>query len=226
MERFTGKTAELMALISDEQENLVKIEGMIVELDKYRGQNVVFSPGVLLQPGRYRCRIVVRDLDTGEAAVAKSNALVGKASDRNLILGQPLLLVPGAGSICLEEKRPETKSPQRWTDIYSFDTRASRPLLGPLPKDVSRILALIPFYRKNLAQGDIHYTAHAVSFSDKRDIPITCTELERMPKAGFQAQFLELELGHLEPGEYALYFMAQDSSSKDTSYAQTTLVAR
>jgi VWFA-related protein len=226
MERFTGKTAELMTLISDEQENLVKIEGMIVELDKYRGQNVVFSPGALLRPGRYRCRLVVRDLDTGEAAVAKSYALVGKTSDRNLILGQPLLLVPGAGSFCLEEEKPETKSRQKWTDIYSYDTRAFSPLLGPLPKDVSRILALIPFCQKNLTQGDINYQAYMVGLSDKQNIPITCAELERMPKAGFQAQFLELELGHLEPGEYVLYITAWDSSTKDTSYAQTTLVVR
>ena len=226
LERFTGKTAELIALISDEQGNLIKIEGMIVELGKYRGRDVVFSPGALVQPGRYRCRIVVRDLDTGQAAVAKSYALVGKTSDRNLILGQPLLLVPGAGSVCLEEKRAETKSRQTWTDIYSYDTLASRPLLGPLPKDVSRLLALIPFCQKTLTQGDINYQAYAISFSDKRNIPVACTELQRMPKAGFQTQFLELELGHLEPGEYALYFMAQDSSSKDTSYAQTSLVVR
>jgi VWFA-related protein len=226
IERFTGKTAELVALISDEQGNVVKIEGMTVELDKYRGQNVVFSPGALLQPGRYRCRVVVRDLDTGEAAVAKSYAFVGKTSDRNLILGQPLLLVPGAGSFCLEEKRPETKSRQTWTDIYSYDTRAFRPLLGPLPKDVSRLLALIPFCQKNLTPGDINYQAYVVSFFDKQNIPITCAELERMSKAGFQAQFLDLELGHLEPGEYVLYITAQDSSTKDTSYAQTALVVR
>jgi len=226
LEGFTGKTAELMALVFDEQGNVIKIEGMIVELEKYRGQNVIFSPGALLQPGRYRCRIVVRDLDSGEAAVAKSNALVGKASDKNLILGQPLLLVPGAGSSCLEDKKPEAKSRQTWTDIYSYDARSFRPLLGPLPKDVSRIQALIPFSQKNLIQGDIHYTAYAVNLSNQQNIPVTCTELERMSRAGFQAQFLEMELGHLEPGEYALYFVARDSSSKDISYAQTTLVMR
>jgi hypothetical protein len=91
---------------------------------------------------------------------------------------------------------------------------------------VSRILALIPFCQKNLTQGDINYQAYMVGLSDKQNIPITCAELERMPKAGFQAQFLELELGHLEPGEYVLYITAWDSSTKDTSYAQTTLVVR
>ena len=65
-----------------------------------------------------------------------------------------------------------------------------------------------------------------VSLSDQQNIPVTCTELEQMTKAGFQEQFLELELGLLEPGEYVLYIVAQDSSTKESSYGRTTLVVR
>jgi len=226
MERFTGRAAELVALISDEQENLAKIKGTEIALDRLRGKNVVFSPGFVLQRGRYNCRLVVRDLDTGKAAVAKSSALVGKSPDRNLILGQPLLLVRGSGSFYLEEKKPDAKSRQTWTDVYSFDSRAFTPLLGALPKDVSRIQVLLPFCQKSLSPGEINYQSYVVSFSSQQNIPVTCAERELVPKAGFQVQFLELELGHLEPGEYALYIMARDSLTKDTSYAQTTFVLR
>ncbi|MEW5900420.1 MAG: VWA domain-containing protein [Acidobacteriota bacterium] len=226
MEKFTGKTAEVVALSSDEQGNIAKIEGMVFEPNKYRGQNVIFSPGMMIQPGRYRCRLVLRDLDTGEAAVGQSQALIGKTPERNLILGQPLLLVPGPGIFCLEEKKPETLSRRKLTDIYSFDARASRPLLDALRRDVSRIQALVPFCQKNVSPGDVNYQAYVVGFSSKQNIPILCIELEHLPKDGFQAQFLELELGQLDAGEYVLYIMAQDSSTKDTSYAQTTFVVR
>jgi VWFA-related protein len=226
MEKFTGKTIELVALISDEQKNLVKVEGMAIELGKQRGRDVIFSSGALLRPGRYGCRLVVRDLDTGEAAVAKADALVVKPPERNLVLGQPLLLIPASGSLYLEQKRPEKKGLRAWTDIYSFDSRAFRPVLSPLPREGAKILALTPYSQRIPSPGDIHFEAYLVSLSSTQNIPVPRTELEAVPKADFQVQPLELELGPLEPGEYALYIMARNSFTGEASYAQTTVSVR
>jgi hypothetical protein len=196
------------------------------ELGQSRGRTVVFSPGVVLRPGRYKCRLVVRDMDTGEAAVAKSHLAVGKPGEKNLSLGQPLLLVRGSAYFYPGGKTPEAKTRQELTDIYSFDCLVFRPLLGPLPKEAPKILALVPFCRRGLSPGEIKYKAHAVSLSSQQSVPISCTELECLPKAGFQVQSLELGFGHLEPGEYALYVIAQDASTKETAYTQTPLVVR
>jgi VWFA-related protein len=226
LEKFTGKTAELVTLIFDEQENLVKIDGMEFDFAELRGRNVICSPEISLRPGRYKCRLVIRDLDTGDAAVAKADASVAKPSERSLILDQPLLLVPESESVYLEAQISDKKSHQMWNDIYSFDSRLFTPLIGPLPKGTSKILALIPFSQTRLSQADITYKAHLVHFSSRQNIPVACAELERMSKEGFQVQSLELELGDLSPGEYVLYILAQDSLIKETSYAYTILIIK
>jgi VWFA-related protein len=226
LEKFTGKKAELVTLIFDEQGNLVKIDGMEFDFAELRGRNVIFTPEISLQPGRYKCRLVIRDLDTGEAAVAKVNASVAKPSERSLILDQPLLLVPKSGPVYLEAQVSDKKSHQMWNDIYSFDSRLFIPLIGSLPKGTSKILALIPFRQTSLSQADITYKAHLIHFSSRQNIPVACAELEQMSKEGFQVQSLELELGDLSPGEYVLYILAQDSLIKETSYAYTTLTIK
>jgi len=226
LEKFTGKKAELVILIFDEQENLVKIDGMEFDLAELRGKNVICAPEISLQPGRYKCRLVVRDLETGDAAVAKASASVAKPSERNLILDQPLLLVPESGSVYLDEQIQQKRRRQMWGDIYSFDSRLFTPLIGPLPKGTSKILALIPFNQASLSPADIIYKAHLVDLSSRQNIPVTCVELERVSKEGFQVQSLELELGELLPGEYVLYILAHDSSIKETSYVYTTLIIK
>ena len=113
-----------------------------------------------------------------------------------------------------------------WGDIYSFDSRLFTPLIGPLPKGTSKILALIPFNQASLSPADIIYKAHLVDLSSRQNIPVTCVELERVSKEGFQVQSLELELGELLPGEYVLYILAHDSSIKETSYVYTTLIIK
>ena len=226
LEKFAGERAELVTLIFDEQGNLVKIDGMEFDIAEFRGKNVICSPVTSLRPGRYKCRLVVRDLDTGDAAVAKANASVAMPSERSLFLDQPLLLVPESGFVYLEEQMSEKKSRQIWNDVYSFNSRLFMPLIGPLPKGTSKILALIPFSQTSLSQADINYKAHLVNFSSRQNIPVACAELERLPKGRFQVQFLELELGELQPGEYVLYILAQDSLTKETSHVHTILIIK
>ncbi len=226
VERLSGKTVEVVSLIFDEEENLVKIDGMEFDIDQFRGKNIVCSSGASLRPGRYKCRLVVRDLDTGEAAVARGAAFVAKPSERNVILGQPLLLVPESGSVYLGEQMSEKKSRQIWNNICAFDSRLFTPLIGPLPKATSKILALIPVSQTSLSQADITYKAHLVNFSSKKNIPVACVKLERMSKEGFQVQSLELEIAEQQSGEYVLYILAQDTSTKEVSYVYTTLVVQ
>jgi len=118
----------------------------------------------------------------------------------------------------------EKKSEQVWNDVYSFDSRQFTPLIGLLPKGTFKISALIPFRQAVLSQADIIFKAHLVNLSSRQNIPVVCSELERMSKEGFQVQSLGLELGELQPGEYVLYILAQDSSTGETSFVYTTLV--
>ena len=199
---------------------------MEFDISEFRGKNAVCPPGASLRPGRYKSRLVIRDFDTGEAAVAKAYAPVAKPSERSLILGQSLLLVPESGFVYLWEQMQEKKSRQIWNDVCSFDSRLSTPLIGPLPKGASKISALIPYRQASLSGGDIVFKAHLVNFSSRQNIPVACAQLERISKEGFQVQLLGLELGGLQTGEYVLYILAQDSSKKQTSYVHTTLLVR
>jgi len=72
MEKFSGKKAEFLTLIFDAKENLVGLQRREADLTKYRGTDVFYAAGAALVPGRYRYRLVIRDMETGTSAIASA----------------------------------------------------------------------------------------------------------------------------------------------------------
>jgi len=100
----------------------------------------------LLPPGDYDCRVVIRNLETGQTAVARDRTSIAAASDA------PLTLLPAApspaGSRDILFRRPEKEERVRRghtlpDGVYPFDPKQYSPWTSELPARFVEVYALV-----------------------------------------------------------------------------------
>jgi hypothetical protein len=72
---LTGKS-EFIAVIFDDKENIVTLKRNEKETFTLTGKRFSFGAAFSLPPGRYQCRLVIRNLESGRAAVASATAVI------------------------------------------------------------------------------------------------------------------------------------------------------
>ena len=75
-ERLTGAKAEIVTLVYDERDDLADLRRSEEAMSRLKAGAVIFASRMTLAPGAYKCRVIVRDLDTGIAAVSTSRVFV------------------------------------------------------------------------------------------------------------------------------------------------------
>jgi VWFA-related protein len=223
LERFAGRKAEIVAVIFDDKDNVAGLQRREADLTKYRGMDVYFTSGAALAPGAYKCRIVIRDLETGAAAVAFSTAAVAKPAIVGLSLHTPLLLDAGSNFAYLEAAASKTRDKLGWMDAYAFDRAKYSPLVASAPGGAQKIYASLPCAVTGLVAPDIVLSAFLIRSSTGESIPLPITVLDKSGTKNAERRFLEISIAGVPAGQYRLYLHAEDAASKSVSYAQTAL---
>jgi len=226
MEKFSGKRAEFIALLFDAKENLVDLQRREADLANYRDRDVLFASGAALAPGAYRCRLVLRDMETGTSALASARVHVARKAFVGLSLHSPLLLVPESNVAYLEAATGKKKVMTEWNDFYVYDRAQYSPLAGEVPKGAARLFVAVPCSIVGLVQPEIVMTADLVNSASGERIPLAGSILERVQKEGGETQFLELLLNNIPPGKYLLYLHAEAAGTKYVSYTKASLIIK
>jgi VWFA-related protein len=74
-EIMTGPV-EMITVIFDEKEDIAAFKKSQVKVSTLKGENVSFGGSFSLSAGTFRCRFVIRNLETGRAAVGSATAVV------------------------------------------------------------------------------------------------------------------------------------------------------
>jgi len=229
VEKLTGNKVEIMSFIFDEQDNLTVLRRAEENLSKYGDKDIYYASGASLQPGNYKCRLVIRDLVTGAAAVASTKAYVPPRSEQGIRLYTPLLLVPAKNSAYLEGRLSDKKGAEEgvssWGRYYPFDPGQFSPLAGELRPETTKLTAIVPCAAPGAPLSTLDYTARLINAAGE-DIPVLVSFLDRTTKDNVQIQMMELHFGTLKPGHYALYIFALEPGTKDVSHVQVPLVIR
>jgi len=226
IEKFSGKKVELVSFVFDEKENLAGLQRLEADLTKYRGMIVFCTSGMSLEPGRYNCRLVIRDLNTGDGAVASVPANVAKKASAGLSLHSPLLLVPESSFIYLEGMDTKKKGTFSWKEVYPYDRAQYSPIIGDVPKGTAKLFAVAPCSLQGTVQPDISMTATLIDSVSGARIPLPFSVLNKTRKENLEIQFLALPLNGVPPGKYLLYLHAEDAGTKSVSYAQMPLIIK
>jgi hypothetical protein len=72
---LAGKS-EFVAVIFDDKENIVTLSRNEKKTFALTGELFSFGASFSLPPGKYQCRLVIRNLETGRGAVASATAVI------------------------------------------------------------------------------------------------------------------------------------------------------
>ncbi len=226
IQKFSSKNVELISIVFDEKDNLAGLQRAEANLTKYRGMDVFFTSGASLKPGSYKCRLVIRDLETGNAAVASAQAYVVKKASIGLSLHSPLLLVPESNFAYLEGAGSRKNAGLTWKDAYPYDRAQYSPLVEGAAMRTERLFAIIPCSVAGIVQPNVTLTAFLINSASGEIIPVALSAINKSEKAGIEIHLVEFALANIPPGKYRLYLHAEDVQTTSVSYAQTTLTIK
>jgi VWFA-related protein len=78
MQEISGKNVEIVCLLFDEMDNIMGLKKGEIDFSKLSGSVYLHILKILLPPGKYKGRVVIRNLETGEAAVGSTSVVIAK----------------------------------------------------------------------------------------------------------------------------------------------------
>jgi hypothetical protein len=234
LDLFAEGRSEIVRFIFDARGDLVELRRTEEALGRYANRSLYYSTRTALDPGEYKCRIVVRNLESGAAAVATAAALVPAltARSRPLALLPPLLLTDEpAGAVYLEGRTKVSDSetllaPDRMSP-YPFDFRNYAPLFGRVVRGHPTTVALLPC----VVVGD--YDPEEISLraavinsetGETDSVDVRC--LDGVPSGDVLYLPLVIATGDLAQGTYALHFYAEHAGNGAVAHASAVLTIR
>jgi len=204
-EEFPGQTAEIVALFFDAQDSLLSLQRVAVPVAEYREKETLFSAATSARQGATKCRIVVRDLDTGRSAVASTTSFSGPSSGQSLSVFSPLPVIEGGGLFFLEGVVKGTAETPSWRRIYDYDASAFSPVIGDEPVGSRKIDVILPYSAPGLTVSGLTFQANLVNSNTGENFAVSL-ELKELTKSGtIDAEQLEIPLDRVPNGRYLLY---------------------
>ncbi|MBN1271082.1 MAG: VWA domain-containing protein [Candidatus Aminicenantes bacterium] len=214
IQELSGEDMEIVSIVFDTQNSIVKIGRDKMDFTQLPAGNIYYSNFTSLYAGEYKCRIVIRNLETGKGAVASASVMVLDAQDQGLKLFPPLLINPEEQGSYIKEPPP----------VYPFHSNQYFPLVDPLAPETERILCVLRCSYSGIKSPDIHLSASLIRTSGETGvaIPTAISIRDRYQEGATEIFLLEIQTAGLLSGEYFLYFFAKDSLSPSKATANTT----
>jgi len=165
-------------------------------------------------PGRaYKCRVVVRDLETGRAAVAAAQS-VFIAPSRGIQLYPPLFFIPERGARYIPAESAKSSKRERaipLSRVFPLDSGQYAPHIEKRVRRDSEIWAGIRC-RADGPAPKIKLTAFLVDKITAEQIPIPLEVVAERSDGGEVAFFVHLRIPQVEPDEYRFVLGAEDTA--------------
>ena len=86
---ISGKKVEIVSLIFDKKDNVVGLKREEMDFSKLHKEEFQHTSLLLIPPGSYKCRVVIRNMDTGKGAVGATSVEIPE-SIKKPILKNPI----------------------------------------------------------------------------------------------------------------------------------------
>jgi len=214
LQEISGRRVEVVSLIFDEKENVVDLQRRVIDFTKIPHENIYYYTLSSLSSGVYKCRVVIRNLETGRGAKGSSSVLIPEILDTGIKLWPPLLIKPEINPLHLN-------SP---TQIYPFDMAKYSPVVEKLPAGTLKLLLLAPCSIINVPQTQMNISAHLIQQATGKEVPLELTIIDKSARQELLVLMIQLLTEELKPGKYSLYLFAKDLNSKLGSRVNTSFI--
>ncbi len=224
-----GENTEFIGLVFGQNRTIVDSKRVEVNWGLIRGEKICQYAAASLSPGRYDCRIVIRNLDNGKAAVGACSIDIPQTGATDLKLYPPLPLIPGQETEYLnvsgQEKAGDVKEVSL-SEVYPFSRKEFSPLIGDLEQGAASLCAAVRCRWIGAGEPEIQISAWLVPEGSGHKIPLTISLLDSTRQEDTDFSLLEFEMPRLQPGRYSLCILAEDLVTKSTSETSADLVVK
>ncbi len=200
-----GRTAEIVALFFDAQDSLMSLQRIAVAKADYGDKEVLFSAGTAGRPGLVKCRVILRDLETGQSAAGSMTVHCGPLNRQALSIFTPLLLAEGGAVFHIEGVVKGAAESPSWQQLYAYDAEALSPVVGSEPITADKVTVLLPYAAPGLGAPDLIFTANLVNSATGRSLTVPLELREAATRGPLEVQKLGISLAAVPKGKYTLF---------------------
>jgi VWFA-related protein len=220
-----GERAEIYFMVFDEKENILDLKMKKMKISALKGKEGYYYSLMPISPGKYKFHIVIRDMDSGKGAVGRYAMEIPEAPKQGLQVLPPLLLAPGKSGLFLRGYVPKTlDSKFPLLDYFPFDPTSYSPLLGEIPHNTKKLLAVLRCSMWNLSKPLLKFSAALIEQSSERSFSLPISILSGKKEGNLGILLVEFQIPEMEPGDYILEISAVDKASQARS--QTSITCR
>jgi hypothetical protein len=203
LDNIVGKKVEVVGLVFNLADEIVELRRNEEDFSKIGPSGAYLLSILTVPPGAYRFRVVIRNLETGSAAVAGMTTSVAEAKTSGIALLPPMLWKPERGAFYLKSfasKAAKKTPPRPLAEILGLNPRQYIPYLEKTLASPSEIWVSIRCAAAGIEAPKIRLSAFLedLEFGEIVDIPVKI--LTEKDETGGKAYFLCLEIPEVEPG--------------------------
>jgi len=211
-----GDRTEFISLVLDQ--NKVIVDGKRFEIDwkSMRGEKIYQYAAVALAPGQYDCRVIIRNLEDGRAAVGSCSVEVAGPRAEGPTLFPPLFLVRGPEAQYLNVTTPAKGAPQAGVSIsaiFPFPPKEYVPLVDALEQGTTLFCAALRCVWKGNRSGEMELSAWLSPEGSGERTQVEMTIVNSASRDETDFYLMEFDVPGLLPGRYRLEIVAEDAAT-------------
>jgi VWFA-related protein len=223
-----GAKVEAVSLIFNEADDIVDLRRTEADFAAF-GQKKPYLFSILsVPPGNYKCRVVLRNLETGRAAVAGATAVVPERKPEEILLLPPLFLTPEKGAFYIEENAAKGHAGKSGSDLlaraFLFDPALYAPFLETTLKGGTESWVSVRCAVPKGLTGDIRLSASLLDAQTGEEISVPLTVIAKNESGGVKTYFVRLEIPALEPDTYRFSLMAEGPSGMSSRLVRNFVI--
>jgi VWFA-related protein len=214
---------EFVSVVFDEKDDVVDTQRL--ELSDRPGRPCLFQARVPSAPGVYRCRLVVRNMETGKAAVSSvSRVTVGPAEGSGLAVFPPMLFTTSRGPVLrLETRGSFSTEGLRLAGFYPFDSEDLLPVFEVFEAG-EELTVVVPCAFQESGESGLTVGTRLLDAGTGVEVKAPFFIKARERKGGLEVISLGLPAGALAATNYVLYVHVQDPVSGARAYGRTAFI--
>jgi VWFA-related protein len=223
-----GTKTEFLALVFDAARSLVVSRRMEMDWTDFRGESLTQYSAEALPPGSYECRVIVRSMETGRAAVGACPVVIPEPAGSALKLFPPLLFSAGLKTPYLNVAGPASGGAAAVgiECIFPFSPKGLAPAIAEVKPEGTSAGAALRVAWRGPGEAAIDFSAWLVPEGRDEKIMIVPDVQDVIKGEDADALFLSFDWPALRPGPYAFFIQAKESGSGARAETWTRIVIR
>ena len=221
--------AEIYAFVFDDEYEAVLMKQGEMDLTPFDRQSLFAYFTAQLPTGKYECRIIIRDKETGQAAVGKIEFTFPEQEETGITLSSPLVFAEGPDSVLLkltEEKKKRDRGPSLGS-LYRFRPKNHGLVVRNLHAGIRNFLAVLPVKVDEglVSEAEISVRLYPEPEGEPLELRTEIVDIQKVD-ANTNILVMNIQLPEIKFGEYELEFEVFEKISLTRSFVRKILVIK